>query len=937
MVLWGLFAVIAFAVVGLEIIALVQHGGARKPLGWSAGRTDEGWVVTEVTEGGPADGLVLEGDRLLAIDGNPDPALVGPRWFLRDSPGKTRYRLTVDRGGVERSFDVPWPVVHDRSEAIWGWIHLFTGVVYLLAGLMVAFARPDSPVARRAVTVTMVSVAFFVTLVLDTPEGLVVPGIPLFISLAYFFVRPLHFVAGYRFNAHFPLGDKSTPGWRRFEYAFYTFGVLLWLPSAYGGALRALGPEAATRWAAAQYPFPVVHDGIVVPLTFLFAGVTGVANGLVLWRNYRLVPPGDLRRRLRWVSIGIVVSLLPIVVVTPLLVLSSAGATPMDLTTTIHIVNVAVILSPICVGYAILKHRVLGIRVVVRRGLQYLLTKNVLRAALAAPLVLVVASIATNPDRTLAELIWGPDGRWTLALVAFAGLALRYRTRVMNEIDRRFFREAYRRDEIFTSLASAVSEVRDVPSLSKLLSSQIETALHPSLVWALSLDPDGAMRVVFASSAPPGPQPLRILAIDEDEVRSLESVRPVDEMTYLGDEGRRVLTDEGVDLLVPVRGPNTGLIGVLLLGEKLSEEPYTTEDRELLSEAAAQAGIVWENLTLRLALNREKDVRRQLTTRIDMGQATLVVECPHCGRCFEGDLQRCPDDGHELAFSLPTTRILDSKYRLERAIGRGGAGVVYEAVDLRLDRMVAVKVVMGGFLDDAVMRERFAREARTSARIVHPNVVTIFDIGSFEGGAYIVLELLQGATLRRTLETGGPLPAAGVARILRAILDGVEAAHRVQTVHRDLKPENVFLVQADPDEPPTPKVLDFGLAVARDAEFGGGERLTKTGAILGTLAYMSPEQFNGDPVDERTDIFSLGIVVLEMITGPLDVRGPTFVRIGDLVEERLSATGPRSRWGPLATALGRAVEQDRTDRFADIAAFREAVLPAVERFAEGGE
>ncbi len=932
MALWALFAVLAFAVVGLEVVSLVRYGGAQKPLGWTVTRAAEVWTVTTVEPGGPADGLLLPGDVLLAINRDRNAALLGPRWYLRDAPGTDAYELTVGRGGGERSFVVPWPVVVDRSEAVWGWIHLLSGLVYLLAGLMVAFARPDSPVARRAVTVTMVSVAFFVTLVLDTSEGIVAPGIPLAIALAYYFVRPLHFVAGYRFNAHFPLGDRSTPAWRRFERVFYAVGFILWAPSAYGGVLRAMGPEAATRIVAAQYPFSFFHDGVVVPLTFLFAGATGVANGLVLWRNYRLLPPGDLQRRLRWVSIGIVVALLPIVIVTPMLMATATEATTERLTLTVHIVNLSVVLIPLCIGYAILKHRVLGIRVVVRRGIQYLLARNVLRVALAAPLLLIAVSVALNPDRSLAELVGGGDGRRNLAILLLAGLALRYRTSVMQSIDRRFFREAYRREEVFSALASAVSAVRDIPSLSRLLSMQIQAALHPSLVWAVARDGPSPMHIVHASSAPPGIEPFKTLQIDENEVQALDSISTIDEVTGLDEAGRQALSDSGVDLLVPVRGPNTGMIGVLLLGEKLSEEPYTAEDKELLAEAAVQAGMVWENLALRRALTQEKDVRRQLSARLDGDAVAMVFACPSCGRCFDGDVERCPDDGHELAFSLPTSRVLDSKYRLERVIGRGGVGVVYEALDLRLERPVAVKVVRGGLFEDSVLRERFAREARTSARVVHPNVVTVFDLGDFEGGAYIVLELLHGRSLRAALETDGAQPPQEALRVVESILDGVEAAHRQRIVHRDLKPENVFLARAGHGQPPTVKVLDFGLAVARGIESSGDERLTKTGTVMGTLAYMSPEQFNGDPVDERTDIFSLGIVALELVTGPIELRGPTFVRISHLVDDRLSAFGPPTRWNPLAAVLRRAVMPSREDRYAGIGAFREALIPALARF-----
>jgi serine/threonine protein kinase len=303
------------------------------------------------------------------------------------------------------------------------------------------------------------------------------------------------------------------------------------------------------------------------------------------------------------------------------------------------------------------------------------------------------------------------------------------------------------------------------------------------------------------------------------------------------------------------------------------------------------------------------------------------MECPECGTCYDGDVERCANDDRALVPSLPTARTLDGKYQLKRVIGRGGMGAVYEATDLRLDRTVAVKAVMASTFEDSIARQRFAREARASARIVHPNVVSVFDLGDFEGGAYLVLELLHGHTLRAELEKHQRMTPAAIRRIVENIFDGISAAHAQHVIHRDLKPENVFLVESREGSITSAKLLDFGLAVARDVEFVDGNKLTRTGTAVGTVAYMSPEQLVGEAVDERTDIHALGIIVLEMLTGALDLRGPFFARSESILNERLGS--PEN--AAVADVLRKAFHHAREERYETVDAFRQDLFSVLDR------
>jgi len=213
-------------------------------------------------------------------------------------------------------------------------------------------------------------------------------------------------------------------------------------------------------------------------------------------------------------------------------------------------------------------------------------------------------------------------------------------------------------------------------------------------------------------------------------------------------------------------------------------------------------------------------------------------------------------------------RLLDGRYQIRSRIARGGMATVYLATDLRLERRVAVKIMHGHLADDAAFRERFIREARSAARLAHPNVVAVFDQGEDNDMAYLVMEYLPGITLRELLKEHRILTTEQTFDIMEAVLSGLAAAHRAGIVHRDLKPENVML--ADDGRI---KIGDFGLARAVSAN-------TATGAaLLGTIAYLSPELVTRGTADARSDIYAIGIMMFEMLTGEQPFKGEQPVQI----------------------------------------------------------
>ncbi len=267
-----------------------------------------------------------------------------------------------------------------------------------------------------------------------------------------------------------------------------------------------------------------------------------------------------------------------------------------------------------------------------------------------------------------------------------------------------------------------------------------------------------------------------------------------------------------------------------------------------------------------------------------------------------------------------------SHYRVVRKLGSGGMGIVYEAEDIRLGRHVAIKLLSEKFSKSSAAIERFQREASTASSLNHPNICTVHDVGEHAGRHFIVMELLEGKNLRQAI-LSGPLPAELMISFGIQIADGLEAAHKRGIVHRDIKPANLFVIERE-----RIKILDFGLAklTGRDrSEFTSldstrnGDELTQQGVtgpgeFLGTVSYMSPEQARGEALDQRTDLFSFGVVLYEMATGVLPFRGETSAVVFDSILNRTPAPamGINPKVSPeVDRIIARALDKHRETRY----------------------
>ena len=766
--------------------------------------------------------------------------------------------------------------------------------VWAAFGLTVIALGPHGSASRWcAAMMVLVAASEFGISIADVDRA--ISSIQTAIRFAGFLAYPWHIVSGFLMACALT-GPVSIISGRAAQAvvvggaSIYTLGSLPRLITLLDPTVAAGIADVSRGWQG------IVGRGVVV------AALVGTIAVLAI--GYRGASSDTHRRRMGWLLGGIVPAAVAYIVTATI---SVAARRRPELTTVYDRAIIATQLVsltvPTAFAYALLRHELFGVRLVIRRSIQYALARNALLWMLAVPVLGLLWTVWHNPDVTLRGLLSAGTPHFYLLLMI--GASLLTRERLLASIDRRFFRDVRDRERILIELASDIGRSESAEEAVRLAERALEASLHPSTV-----------QVWLREQGKPVPEGFfgaeTVLLQDRDS-GSERMFTPVD------------LPDEPSGLTVPIVDHDGRMVGALMLGSKRSEEPYTATDRSLLRAIARQIALVVENATLRREVGQERRIRHEVLGRLDDNAIDIMHECPRCGSCFDRGPAACPHDGTELLPTLPIQRTLEGKYRLERLIGRGGMGAVYEADDLGIGRRVAVKILRAHAFGNEASVRRFRREARMLGALSHRHIVTVHDYGTLpSGGAFLVMERLNGLTWRSILRQRKTIPPRELGTWLSQLCDALAAAHAVGIVHRDLKPENVIVQNSLPE--PAIKVLDFGLA--KQLEGDETEALSIMGAVMGTPGYMAPEQLAGRMADHRADIFAAAVMAWEALCGTKPFEGPTSAELA--ISMHMGPPPAPSVIPPtVATVLRGAIMADPLQRPASIAEFSATLSTAL--------
>lgn len=569
---------------------------------------------------------------------------------------------------------------------------------------------------------------------------------------------------------------------------------------------------------------------------------------------------------------------------------------------TFLVVDAFLLSVPFTWGYYIWVDRVFDLKHYLRRGTQYLLARFSIVTATAIPAALLVAYVVRNSEQSVQAILLGRPARVTVPLVVAGIIALGSRRRLLAGVDRLFFRDAYDAQQVLSDLVFQIRRASSPRELAQCLAAGIAQALHledidiflrdddaekleSSRARRAALPASSALALALSKEARPVPIAL------EGEGSYLSGLPTCDQ---------HWLADAGVALLIPVLDERGLLIGLLTLGEKPSELPYSQNELQLLTTVAAAAAGRLEQLRERVHAERKltrlstlaSESAEQPFAELTSQGVDTATECAACDSVFDGD-RTCPACGAALTFiGLPF--VINGKYELRRRLGRGGMGVVYLASDLGLDRYVAIKTLPRISLS---LTARLRSEARAMAAVVHPNLAVIHGSETCQGVPLLVLEYLEEGTLADRLAERQHLDAAEVLRLGIEICSVLSTLHQKGILHRDIKPSNIGLAASG-----ALKLMDFGLAKLLSEPLARAASATRsapepgtpaTHSFVGTPLYMSPEALRNRRPGYSFDLWSTSVVLFEALTGNVPfVRSAGSPPDRDFAPERLPGGTP---------------------------------------------
>lgn len=927
---------LAFGMLGCYIIVglmVFHYGSYEKRIGWSYALKEDFYFISKVLPDSPANGKLQVGDKILSI--NKDTS-VEKNFFTIDQitqakrkiPANGTYKMEIERNGVKQEVTLSSTLTNNYKKL---WIiasFILASLAFSISGLLIGLLKPDQTLTRR-LTLSMFATACYMLLNGTRLMNHLIEGFYYPFYLMLWASYPIVFPLAYDVYSNFPANLTKSKFWTLAKQFLYLYAALILVIWGWRDFYRLKG------FSNLPYPFDSelllfaadkAFDLLIISTLILLVGV--------ITNNYRLIKDLDQKRRIKWVVYGSVVGLLPTLInnVTTLL-LNTSDDYRYIITTNGYFLftrfgEFFITIIPVSFVYVIVKHQVFEVNFVVRQGLQYLLAKNVLRGILAIEIIGVIAVAILKPELTVGQILSPKSGYLYLLLVTIASFV--YRSEITDKLDKIFFREAYNRELVLGKLLNKIKELDSISTISELISSKIAMVIHPKSMYFFYRDLEKTHFTLEHSLG--SPTNTKVVLVGSELMKVMQGEQVAKELDFLApipDTEKLWLIEMKVQLIVPMIGRDKDLVGLLLLGEKHSEEPYSGRDKKLLEDIASQLGIIYENNLLKKKVDKEEKIKHEVLSRLEDQNINLVRECPKCGKCFDSSIETCDQDNSELTLTLPVERIIDGKYRLDKLLGKGGMGAVYAATDLRLERIVAVKILKGNLFGDQEAVRRFEREAKASAKMAHPNIVAIHDYGKLMAeGAYLVMELVNGVSLKTKLLENKTLAPSVVADLFNQILDGMKLAHGFGIIHRDLKPDNILLTEVSGRM--MAKILDFGIAKIKPTDTVDPNSLTVPGTIIGTFGYMPPEQFSGEEIDERVDIFALGVMIVESLTGNKPFVGKTLYELmGAMVKRPYHLPGNSLEVKKLDEKIQKCLAKEPKDRFSSISEMQQEIIPAI--------
>ena len=619
---------------------------------------------------------------------------------------------------------------------------------------------------------------------------------------------------------------RSAPRWARLLFAFFaTFPRRTWPHRRLGVAM--IPAVIVVGWSVyAVYQItrvPGMPTGVPDWTVWVFVVNVAYAIGAIglLVSHRRAAESLTDQRRISVLGVGVAIG-----VVAGAAAVAGYWRNPgVDFfaTRTLTVLSLVFLAVPASFAYAILRHRLFDLSLIVRQGVRYALARRLFAALIPALGALLLADVLLHRSE---PLLAGLQSRWWWYTLVGAALivARSRRERWLKSLDRRFFRERYDAQRLLKNIAEQISRASSFDAIAPLVVKQIDEALHPEFVDVLKHVPGETVFTPVTGGTPahvsePLPSSFTVIGL----------------LSVLGAASGAVAGRHGVGASTSCRRGTRAAHRARHRAAGAHRQPGLGRQARRTARAgpAPVGGAVQRGGSRPVGDDRARAgaVARSAVDGCGTGRPGGMRELRAMLRRHDG---QCVHDSQRLT-PVRGARVLNGRYRLDRRLGRGGMGAVYAAVDEALERPVAVKLIRDDLVGSVDLNTRFRHEARAAAGFAHPHVVRVYDFGvDRDARAFLVMELLEGQTLRQRLGQHVPMDRLEVLGILRGVCSAISAAHTQGLVHRDLKPENIFLQRHDNGV--VPKVLDFGLAKAFGAQWPHDRaKGTDAGVLVGTL------------------------------------------------------------------------------------------------------